>query len=163
VLFTSQHVHTIDAKQRLAIPAAIRKHIENEKIGNRFFLGPGADGHLWLYPESTFRQLAMALAEGRSPLPDDEQLAWEEMHFSQSDEVEIDKNGRIRIPEGKLEAYGLGQRIAILGINDHLVLRNAQEWEAERREKLARHAEIVRSARTSLRRKTLDGGQQGES
>ncbi len=163
MLFTGQHVHTIDAKQRLAIPAPIRRHIENERIGNRFFLGPGADGHLWLYPEKTFRQLAAALARNRSPLPDDDQLTWEEMHFSQSDEVEIDGNGRIRIPEGKLEEYRLGTRIAILGINDHLVLRNAEAWEAERKEKLSRHTEIVRSARESLQTRTLEGGEQDEA
>ena len=51
MLFTGEYEHTIDAKQRLAIPSEIRARLDPKVHGQAFYLAPGANGHLWLWPE----------------------------------------------------------------------------------------------------------------
>ena len=59
----------------------------------------------------------------------------------------MDKNGRIRIPERMLLEYGLADRVMVLGIRDHLELRDPDSWADVRRQKLGRFREIMREAR----------------
>lgn len=156
MLFTGEYLHTIDAKQRLAIPAEIRSRLTPELHGDAFYMVPGANGSLWLWPERTFEQMASAMEQ--SLIPGEEMMEFEELLFPQSKRLELDKAGRVRIPEQMLEEFGLGQTIVILGMKDHLELRDPQQWQSQRMQSLAKRKEIMVRARLALR-KDLDGGE----
>jgi MraZ protein len=158
VLFTGEYEYQIDAKQRMAIPAEIRSRMSPEDEGEALYLVPGANGALWLWPERTFERLASAM-EG-SLLPGEEMMDLEELLFPQSRRLEIDKAGRVRLPEQMLAEYGLGQTVVILGMKDHLELRDPQQWKALRQQKLAKQAEIMRRARQALAGQNPIGGKQ---
>jgi len=157
VLFTGEHEHTIDAKQRLAIPAEVRSRMHPELHGEALYLVPGANGALWLWPERTFERMASAMEQ--TLLPGEEMMEYEELLFPQSRRLEIDKAGRIRLPEQMLAEFGLGQTVIILGVKDHLELRDPAQWKAQRRQKLAKQADIMLRARAALK-KHLPGGKQ---
>jgi MraZ protein len=148
VLFTGEYEHTIDAKQRVAVPSDIRSRMEAEGLSAAFYVGPGPNGAIWLWPETTFEQMAGAME--RSLLPAEEMLEFEELLFSQSRRLEIDKSGRIRLPERMLAEAGLGQNVVILGVKDHLELRDPQQWQRDRTDKLAKRNEIMLRARAAL-------------
>lgn len=156
MLFTGEYEHTIDAKQRLAIPAEVRGQLNPELHGEAFYIAPGANGSLWLWPERTFERMASVMEQ--SLLPGEEMMEFEELLFPQSRRLEIDKAGRVRIPEQMLVEYGLGQNVVILGVKDHLELRDPVQWKAQRQQKLAKQAEIMLRARQALA-KQLPGGQ----
>ena len=156
MLFTGEYEHTIDAKQRLAIPAEIRSRLNPELHGEDFYIVPGANGALWLWPERTFERMASAMEH--SLLPGEEMMEFEELMFPQSKRLEVDKAGRIRIPDQMLEEFGLGQTITILGMKDHLELRDPKQWQAQRQQTLAKRKEIMVRARLALK-KDLDGGE----
>ena len=61
MLFTGEYLHTIDDKQRLAVPSEIRSRLKPEIHGEAFYLVPGANGSLWLWPERTFERISAAL------------------------------------------------------------------------------------------------------
>lgn len=160
MLFTGEYEHTIDAKQRLAIPAEIRTRMNPEVHGEAFYLVPGANGSLWLWPERTFERMASAMEH--SLLPGDEMMEFEELMFPQSKRLEIDKAGRVRIPDQMLSEFGLGQTITILGMKDHLELRDPKVWSTQRQQSLAKLKEIMTRARQALKR-DLNGGEKERS
>jgi len=145
VLFTGEYEHTIDAQQRLAIPSDIRTRLETAEAGTALYVVPGPNGALWLWPEMTFEAMAGAMAQ--SLLPEEDLMEFDELYFSLAARIEIDKAGRIRIPDRLKTLGGLGQSVVILGIRDHLELRDSTEWAARRADKLAKQNEIMLRAR----------------
>ncbi|UCD73768.1 MAG: hypothetical protein JSV91_08200 [Phycisphaerales bacterium] len=156
MLFTGEYEHTIDAKHRLAIPSEIRSRLDPEREGEAFYLVPGPNGALWLWPERTFEQMAGVME--RSLLPAEEMLEFEELMFPQASRLELDKAGRVRLPERMIRQAELGQQVMILGVRDHLELRDPGQWEEIRKQKLARQGEIMLRARRALDRHQQGGG-----
>lgn len=150
MLFTGDYEHTIDAQQRLSIPSDIRAAMDPEVHGKAFFAVPGPNGQLWLWPERTFERLASSL--GQSLVPGEEEMEFEEILFSQATRLELDKVGRVRMPERLLSWAGLGQSVVILGIRDHLELRDPKTWFAERDAKLNKVGEIMLRTRRAMER-----------
>lgn len=151
MLFTGEYEHTVDAKGRLAIPSELRSRFDPAVHGKGLYLAPGPSDALWLWPAKTFEQMAAA-SEG-SLLPDEDMLEYEELLYSQSTWVELDTAGRIRIPERLLNLAQLGSNVVLLGVKDHLELRDPQRWAAQRDKRLAQQADImVRARRAMLRR-----------
>ena len=148
MIFTGEYEHTLDAKQRIAVPAVIRSRLEDAKHTNALYLATGANGALWLWPEKTFEQMASAMQQ--SLLPTEDMMEYEELLFSQASRLEMDKAGRVRLPERMLTEAKLGQTIVILGVRDHLELRDPEIWKQRRKHKLASQAEIMIKARRAL-------------
>lgn len=155
MLFTGEHEHTIDAKQRMAIPAEFRSRMDPETLGKAFYISPGPNGALWLWPERTFEQLAGAMSS--SLLPAEELMEYEQWLYSQSRRLDVDKTGRVRLPERMIAEAGLGQQVVVLGVKDHLELRDPEQWKVQRKQKLANQSEMMLRAR-----RALSGGDGGE-
>ena len=151
MLFTGEYEHTVDAKGRLAIPSEIRHRLDPSVHGRGLYLAPGPSDALWLWPAKTFEQ--MAAASEASLLPDEDLLEFEELLYSQSTHVELDSAGRIRIPERLLNMVQLGPSVVLLGVKDHLELRDSQRWASQRDTRLAQQADIMVRARQAMRRR----------
>ena len=156
MLFTGEYEHTVDDKQRLAIPSEIRSRLDPAKHGAGFYAVPGPNGALWMWPEKTFEQMAQAMDQ--SLLPAEELMEFEELLFSQSQWVELDKTGRIRLPERLMQRFGLTNSVTILGLKDHLELRDTKQWQRIREQKLQKQAEIMLRARQALEQHRRQGG-----
>ncbi|MHC5113690.1 MAG: division/cell wall cluster transcriptional repressor MraZ [Planctomycetota bacterium] len=146
MLFTGEYEHTVDAKQRVAIPAEIRALIDPEVHGAGFYVAPGpTDNALSIWPQKTFERMAARMDP--SLLPAEDMLPFERLMFSQARLLVPDKAGRVRLPERLLKLIGVEQAIVILGVKDHLELLAPSAWEEERDQNLAKHSEIVLRAR----------------
>ena len=153
MLFTGEFEHTIDAKLRLAIPADIRNRLDDNLHGTGFYVAPGMANTLWLWPQLTFEHMAMATEA--SLLPDEDLQGFDEFLYSQAAFVEMDKTGRIRIPERLLQLANLGTQVTLLGVKDHLELRDPDRWAQQRQDKLASQNEIMMRARRAMVRSRL--------
>jgi MraZ protein len=135
---------TIDDKKRLLIPAEVRKAIDPERDGKAFFLVIGKNRRIWLYPEKNYQNIVMQSAP--SILPDDDALAFDQMHFAMAQRVEWDKPGRLVVPEKLMRRTNTGTAVTLIGVRDHLEIWNRTDWE-ERFEALqAKHGEIALKA-----------------
>ena len=128
MLFLGEYEHTLDQKQRLAIPSELREVLDTKQHGEAFIVAPGANGQLWLWPEKTFAQLSHSL--GGSLIGDPSVQDFERLVFSQAARVPLDSAGRIRIPDRLLQKFGLAGSIMILGVRDHLELTEPEAWNA---------------------------------
>ena len=160
MIFTGEHEHTIDDKQRVAIPSAIRSRLDPTIHGEGFYIVTGSNGVLWLWTARDFERIAAQYEP--SLMPSDEDQEFDAVTFPDAELVELDKVGRIRIPERLLKRSGLGSNVLIIGMRDHLELRDPVEWEKGREEREARRREIYTRARQALQRERRDSLDRGE-
>jgi len=157
MLFTWSYEHTIDAKNRLAMPAQVRNDLDPDEDGTRFYVVPGLRvGTLAIYPEKRFRKLGEA--RPAEPIPDEDELTYDQISFSMaSPPLEPDKQGRILLPERTLRLAGIGKQVVVIGVRDHLELWNKKDYEQFVSENWARYSEIQLRARRAMRQNVPEG------
>ena len=141
MLFTGHSEHTIDAKQRLAIPAKYRSQWEEKREGTAWFCGPWPGGVLRLYPEKTFEALAQAREQTLTPGADEADL--EADLFGFAERLEMDKTGRISLPKSHIELVGLQSEIVVIGARNRLEVRDRVAWQSTRANRFARLPSLV--------------------
>lgn len=161
MLFTGEHEHTIDAKQRVAIPSDIRASVRPDVHGEGWYAVPGQNGAIWLWPTLTFEAMAAAMMDP-SLLPEDEVMEFEDYFFSQAARLEVDSAGRVRLPDRLLKGAGIKKAVTVLGVKDHLELRDPEDWAARLAEKRAKQGELMMRARTAMARNRAMAAGAGE-
>jgi MraZ protein len=124
MLLTGTHARTLDDKKRLALPKRTR-----EQLGDpvTLFITPGPDGCLWLYTEAELEQLAGKLDQ--APVTDAEARVFRRLYFAQTEAVDVDKNGRVLVPERLVQFAGLQHDVVLIGVRDHLELWDVERWQ----------------------------------
>ena len=128
MLLTGTFPRTIDEKQRIAIPKRLRDAIQREEAAVVMYVAPGTDGSLALYTEDGFSELAEQLSA--SPPTGQDVRAFSRLFYSQAQRIELDRQGRLRIPPELVELATLEKDIVLVGVRDHLELWNRQSWQA---------------------------------
>ena len=55
---------------------------------------------------------------------------------------EMDRQGRVRLADKQRQLTGLTAEVVLLGVNDHLEVRDRAEWQAQEQQMLADQHEI---------------------
>ncbi len=124
MLLTGTHPRTLDDKKRLALPKRLRETLQNPEI---LFITPGPDQCLWVYTQAGLEQLAERLDQ--APAADAEARVFRRLYFAQTETVDMDRNGRILIPDRLLNFAGLQHDVVLIGVRDHLELWDAARWQ----------------------------------
>ncbi len=143
MLLTGTFSRAVDEKLRIAIPKQFRDRLAKSPHGV-LFVAPGTDGSLAIYPEETFSQLAERLAKV-SPTGQDVR-AFSRLFFAQAQAVEVDGQGRIRIPPELGQWATIGKEAVLIGVQDHLELWDRARWEQYLKEKQPRYDQIAEGA-----------------
>ena len=144
-ILTGEFELTIDEKNRLLIPSEIRKSIDPARDGEAFFLTVGVNRKPWLYPEKNYA--ALVSAESQDIIPDADNLAFDQMFFANAARIEMDKQGRILIPDKTLKRTVTGKEVTMIGVNNHLEIWNRAEWDSQFEANLARMEELAQRAK----------------
>jgi MraZ protein len=131
MLLTGTHPRTLDEKKRLGLPKKVRELLHDPEA---LFVAPGPDGCLWLYTQDGLEQLAAKLDQ--SPAADVDARVFRRLYFGQMEAVDVDRSGRILIPDRLIQFAGLKHEAVLIGVRDHLELWDATRW----REYLAANA-----------------------
>jgi MraZ protein len=123
VLYTGSYRRALDEKLRLPIPKPVR----TLEAPGRFYLTPGLDGCLALYPESAFSALAERLATA-SPAAR-EVRDYSRVFFSQAVCVVPDSQWRFRVPAELAKWAEITAEVMIVGVRDHLELWRVEKWQ----------------------------------
>ena len=142
MLLTGTHPRTLDDKKRLALPKRIREQIGEE---TPLFATPGPDQSLWIYTKDELERLSAKLDQ--TPGTDGDARRDRRLFFAQMEAVDLDRTGRILIPERLVQFAGLEHEVVLLGVRDHLELWSKADWENERNAMAARPREIWTRAR----------------
>jgi MraZ protein len=123
MLLTGTHTRTLDEKKRLGLPKKVRELLQNPET---LFITPGPDGCLWLYTQDGLEQLAAKLDQ--SPATDAEARVFRRLYFAQTEAVDVDRSGRVLIPDRLIQFASLTHEVALIGVRDHLELWDATRW-----------------------------------
>jgi len=123
MLLTGTHPRALDDKNRLVLPKRVRDLLGQPEV---LFVTPGPDRSLWLYTQTDLERLAEKLDQ--SPATDAEARVFRRLYFAQAESVDIDRNGRILLPDRLLQFADLKQEVVLIGVRDHLEVWDGIRW-----------------------------------
>ncbi len=143
MLLTGTFERSIDQKLRVALPKQLREALAPSS-DSPLFVAPGTDGSLAIYHEASLDTLAAKLSEV-SPVARDAR-AFRRLFYAQTQRVEVDRQGRVRISAELASLAGLRREAVLIGAGDHVELWDKQRWEAYLSKKQASYDEIAEAA-----------------
>ncbi|MFA6447622.1 MAG: division/cell wall cluster transcriptional repressor MraZ [Patescibacteria group bacterium] len=122
-MFIGEFHHTLDDKGRLSIPVGYRTALNDGAVVTR-----GLDHTLFLYPKEQWRSLAAKIAA--MPLSQADTRAFARLMLAGAMEVDIDKSGRITVPEYLRTYAGISKKVVVSGLYDRLEIWDEDAWKA---------------------------------
>jgi len=120
-MFIGEYAHNLDEKGRLAIPVKFRRDLSKGAVVTR-----GLDNCLFLYTKTEWEKLAEKLAV--LPISQSNSRAFSRLMLAGAMEVEIDKQGRVVLPEYLREFAGLKKNIVLAGLYNRAEIWDEEKW-----------------------------------
>lgn len=126
-MFRGHCHHTIDQKGRISFPARFREILEAG--GNpRMVMTPALfDSCLDVYPVAAWEQVEQELVSNKSLNPDE--VRYRRLYVSRAVDVELDKTGRVLVPQELRQAAGLEHEVLWVGSLTKVELWSKASWE----------------------------------
>ncbi|MCI9345987.1 MAG: division/cell wall cluster transcriptional repressor MraZ [Lachnospiraceae bacterium] len=124
-MFMGEYNHTIDAKGRLIIPSKFR-----EILGDAFVVTKGLDGCLFVYDNEEWKRFEEKLRS--LPITNKEARQFVRFFLAGATEAEVDKQGRILIPNVLREFAEITKDVVLVGVGSRIEI-----WSRERFEETA--------------------------
>ncbi len=124
-MFMGEYNHTIDAKGRLIVPSKFR-----EALGDTFVVTKGLDGCLFVYDNEEWQAFEEKLKS--LPITNKEARQFARFFLAGAAEVEVDKQGRILVPNILREFAQISKDVVLIGVASRIEI-----WSKERFEGIA--------------------------
>jgi len=143
MLLTGTFPRNLDEKQRVALPKPLRTMFA-EAAEAGLFIAPATDGSLGLYSQTSFSRLAQRISE--APTAGTDVRAFGRLFYANASRVELDSQGRVRIPQELATWAGLTSEVVLVGVGDHVELWDAERWQDYVSKHQARYDELSEAA-----------------
>jgi MraZ protein len=120
-MFLGRFEHSVDNKGRVAVPARFRGELNGELVITR-----GNDRCLYLFTQDAWEPLAAKL--NALPTGDADARNLRRAVFSAAEPVELDKQGRIMIPDHLRQYSGIDGNVFIIGLGTYVEIWDRQSW-----------------------------------
>lgn len=121
-MFIGEYQNSIDAKGRIIVPSKFR-----EQLGNKFILTKGLDSCLFIYTVEEWAKFEEKLAA--LPTANKDARAFVRYFFSSAVECEVDKQGRLTIPQNLREHAKIDKELVTIGVSRKIEIWSKQEWD----------------------------------
>lgn len=145
-MFRGRFVHTIDAKNRMSLPATFRQELQRRSDHPPILTN--AHECLDLYPYEdwlAFEEQIVGIAS-----VDPEAQAYARMVISGATECPVDKQGRILVPPHLREHAALQREVTVAGVGPKIELWDKGRFESSLTNTHARFPEMARSVAAKL-------------
>ena len=129
-MFMGEYNHTIDAKGRLIVPSKFR-----EILGDAFVVTKGLDGCLFVYDNEEWKLFEEKLRA--LPITNKEARQFVRFFLAGATEAEVDKQGRILVPNVLREFAQLNKDVVLIGVASRIEI-----WSKERFEGMAAYDDM---------------------
>ncbi len=120
-MFLGRFEHSVDNKGRVSVPARFRGGLSGELIITR-----GNDRCLYLFTQEAWEPLASKL--NALPTGDADARNLRRAVFSAAEPVEIDKQGRVMIPDHLRQYAAISSEVAIIGLGSYIEIWDQTAW-----------------------------------
>ncbi len=121
-MFMGEFSHSLDAKGRLIMPAKYR-----EQLGEKFVVTKGTEKCLSVYSMEEWQDIEKSFREILRTGKVARQFA--RSFFAGAAEIEIDKQGRILIPQNLKEYADLKKDVVLAGVMNRIEIWDKDNWE----------------------------------
>lgn len=130
-MFIGEYQNKIDDKGRLAVPVKFRAYLSDGAVVTR-----GLDGSLSLYPKAEWAKIAEKLSN--LPISQKEARSFVRLMLAGAMEVELDKQGRMVLPQ-YLRAYaGIKSNVLVAGLFNRVEIWSQDRWSEESKDYMER-------------------------
>ena len=120
-MYIGEYNHTIDTKGRLIVPVKFR-----EQLGDKFVVTKALDGCLSLYDMNAWNILEEKLSSLPMTNPSARKLS--RFMLAGASECELDKMGRILIPQVLRNAASLEKDVVLVGVGTKIEIWDKSKW-----------------------------------
>ncbi|MBS3988802.1 MAG: division/cell wall cluster transcriptional repressor MraZ [Dethiobacter sp.] len=120
-MFMGEHQHAVDSKGRLIMPVKFR-----EDLGESFIVTRGLESCLFVYPLREWHLLTEKLKA--LPFTRADARAFMRFFFSGAVNCELDKQGRILIPNNLREHAKLIKDVMVIGVSNRVEIWSQEVW-----------------------------------
>ena len=121
-MFTGEYRHAVDVKGRIAVPARFRAQLDGGAVVARWL-----DTCLAIFPRAAWEELSAKV--GSLPVTDPNARLLQRQLFAGAFETELDRQGRVLVPQGLRAFAGLEEEAMVLGSRDHAEIWAPARWE----------------------------------
>ena len=135
-MFIGEYKHSIDEKGRVAVPVKFRS-----SLGRTVIITRGLDRCLFVFTQAEWNELAAKIKE--LPLTQSNSRAFARLMLSGAVEVDLDKQGRVLVPD-YLRSYALLDKQTIFaGVYSRVEIWNEEKWNDYKTQTEAQSDEIA--------------------
>lgn len=120
--FSGTFDYTLDAKNRLTVPAKMRVQLPESVVLSR-----GTETCVSIWPKRDFELFVAAALANTRPL-DPKRDAIKRYFFSNSFETELDSAGRVMLPSALMGHGELHKEVVVNGMDDRIEIWDRQRW-----------------------------------
>ncbi|MBI5303120.1 MAG: division/cell wall cluster transcriptional repressor MraZ [Chloroflexi bacterium] len=120
-MFLGLNHHTIDDKGRLTLPAKWRAELASGVVVTR-----GLDECLFVFPQAKFESIAAEIDQAGIEFAD--ARAWARYLAGMAEQIEVDKQGRILLPENLRQFAKLNGEVVVLGVVSRIEIWNPAKY-----------------------------------
>jgi len=124
-MFLGQFCHSCDDRGRLTIPFRFRDLL----VPDGAYIMQGFDHNLMVLPSPRFELLSHRV--NKISMTDPTARLLRRLLFSTADRVEVDKVGRILIPQFLRHIVGVESQLVVVGMGDYFEIWTPAEWEVQ--------------------------------
>ncbi len=124
-MFRGQFEHAIDEKGRLSIPAKFRDILQKE----RALVLTSFDSYITVFPLKVWHGIEERIRA--NPTFKRDMRDFLRHIYSLAEDVEIDQQGRILIPQALRQRVGITRDVVIIGVMDQIEIWGKARWEAK--------------------------------
>jgi len=124
---------TVDAKGRLALPRPIRSALD--EIGKPSLVLHFHKGAIWMWTRERFEQIIEARQAEADPF-DESVEAFAHALLSTACDVDMDGQGRVRLPPGLRSYARIDREVVVHSIMDHIEIWDRAAWDQRFEESL---------------------------
>ena len=121
-MFTGEYRHAVDDKGRIAVPSRFRAQLAGGCVVARWL-----DTCLAIFPMPAWEELATKV--GSLPMTDPNARLLQRQLFAGAFETELDRQGRVLVPQGLRTFAGLESEALVLGSRDHAEIWAPARWD----------------------------------
>ncbi|MDR2199035.1 MAG: hypothetical protein LBR53_06235 [Deltaproteobacteria bacterium] len=149
IVYSGEFFHSLDEKGRIILPSGLRYNVSQSDAPDTLYAlqVPGTPC-LTLYPKEKWFEVAEKWSDPERFASMPEFMEIRRLMFSSMEKIQIDKSGRILVPQNLRERAGLVKNLAILGAYDKMEIWDEDRYRVYREEATVRReakiAEIMR-------------------
>ena len=123
--FRGHFEHSLDAKNRLSIPARFREAFSDGTV-----LAKDPETCVAIWPSPTHEAIIERALSGLNPLGREYRKV-ARFYQGNSFDADLDSAGRVTLPPRLLAHAGIAKEVVVVGVGDHLEVWDRTRWDSE--------------------------------